>query len=93
MNFDMKDVRAIALAALKGLLVAVPLVAALALCGCESQKADAAQKRRYEVEYLDDNRFLPTVEVVTDTEKDQRWLVVCGSGGGVAIEPMDGSER
>lgn len=67
------------------------LLLATAAAGCsDTQVAEAAQSKRYEIEVV--YSWSPSVEVVTDTETGRRWLIATNSAGGVAIEPMDGGD-
>lgn len=80
--------------------LALGTLVALALCGCTcgivgctSREAEAEQPSRFDVEcvtshgkayYLDHM----TVDLVTDKETGQRWLVVCTEHG-VAMAPLE----
>lgn len=66
------------------------VMAALATCGCSTTEVAEAQGRyRHETVSIS----LACIEVVTDTETGQRWLVASEPDGGVAIEPMDGAAQ
>lgn len=72
----------------------------LALCGCTcgivgctNRKAEAEQPSRFDVEYVTSHSkafYLNhmTVDLITDKETGQQWLVVCTEHG-VAMAPLE----
>lgn len=79
-----------------GVLIALALCGCTcSLAGCASQEAKTGQESRFKVEFNAGHGSLSAldymaVDLITDTETGQQWVVVCTTHG-TAMAPIDGS--
>lgn len=93
----MEDIREDCIAGFSLMAMFVLLLIAVVVSGCskEAVAESADEQARFEVEYVGKGDSGPlmldymAVDVVTDTETGQQWVVVC-TDNGTAMAPIEG---